>query len=65
MYKTLSAIAMATLLSGCVVHIGGSSNPADTHIERELELDASQLSKLVAETGAGSLKIVGSNTRAK
>ena len=65
MYKTLSAIAMATLLSGCVVHIGGSSNTADTHIERELELDASQLSKLVAETGAGSLKIVGSNTSSK
>ena len=65
MYKTLSAIAMATLLSGCVVHIGGSTNAADTHIERELVLDASQLSKLVAETGAGSLKIIGSDSSDK
>lgn len=65
MYKALSAIAMATLLSGCVVHIGGSTSKADTHIERELELDASQLSKLVAETGAGSLSIIGSDTSDK
>ncbi|MDE3270958.1 hypothetical protein [Pseudoalteromonas sp. G4] len=65
MYKTLSAIAMATLLSGCVVHIGGSTNAADTHIEQELVLDASQLSKLVAETGAGSLKIIGSDSSDK
>lgn len=65
MYKTLSAIAMATLLSGCIVHIGGNTNSADTHIERELVLNASQLSTLIAETGAGSLKIIGSDSSDK
>ena len=65
MYKTFSAIAMATLLSGCVVHIGANTRSADTHVEREIELEASQLSKLIAETGAGSVKIIGSDNNDK
>ena len=65
MFKTLSAISMAMLLSGCVVHIGGGASTADVHLERELTLEAANLNELVAETGAGSLKIIGSDTTSK
>ena len=55
--KLITALSISSLLSGCIV----VANPisADFHIEKELTLEASSLSSLVAEVGAGSLKVKG------
>jgi len=47
-----------TLLNGCIV-IAKPSH-ANIHLERELSLSAEQLKQLDIETGAGELRIVGS-----
>lgn len=60
MNKSLSLIAFASLtLSGCVVHVGGDGEHTQFHSEQRLSLNASDLSQLVADTGAGDLEIIG------
>ncbi|MDO6444244.1 hypothetical protein Q4493_00510 [Colwellia sp. 1_MG-2023] len=56
--KIITAITLATLMSGCVV-IASSPSRADFHIQKELSLDASSLTALDIETGSGSLTVVG------
>jgi DUF4097 and DUF4098 domain-containing protein YvlB len=56
--KIITAITLATLMSGCVV-IASSPSRADFHIQKELSLDASELTALDIETGSGSLIVVG------
>ena len=62
MMKLLTPICAAFMLSGCIVHIGGSAAHADQHSEQQLVLDAAQLTTLNANLEAGSLTIIGSPT---
>jgi DUF4097 and DUF4098 domain-containing protein YvlB len=55
--KIISAIGLATLMSGCVVV--ASPSRADFHIQKELSLDARSLTAFDIETGSGSLVVVG------
>lgn len=59
MIKTLPALALLTLLTGCVVYVGGDTATADQHIEKELTLDSQNLTELIADTTAGNIRVVG------
>ncbi|MBU2278428.1 MAG: DUF4097 domain-containing protein [Gammaproteobacteria bacterium] len=59
MKTTLLAVATAAILSGCVIHVGGGHSRPEKYSTERFELDASALTKLVANTGAGSLLIQG------
>ncbi|MFT6270308.1 MAG: hypothetical protein ACJAVV_003142 [Alphaproteobacteria bacterium] len=59
MLKVLTPIIAALMLSGCIVHVGGGPGNANQHHEKILELDITNINVLNAETGAGSLKIIG------
>ena len=52
-------LACMSLLSGCVVHVGGSSNGPTVSTERQLSLDAAGIEHLSIENGAGKMRIVG------
>ena len=58
--QTLLFITSAAFLSGCIV----IANPsyADHHVQKELVIDAKQLSTFDIEAGAGSLVITGSDS---
>lgn len=56
--KLIAALALATIMSGCVV-IASSPSRADFHIQKELSLDANSLTALDIETGSGSLEVIG------
>ncbi|GAA6203259.1 MULTISPECIES: hypothetical protein [Thalassotalea] len=56
--KIISAITLTTLMSGCVV-IASSPSRADFHMQKELSIDASELTALDIETGSGSLSVIG------
>ncbi len=56
----VTAIAAASLLSGCVIHVGhASSSSANVEIDQQMNLDASSLTELFIENGAGSIHLVG------
>lgn len=60
MKTTLLALLTATILSGCVIHVvGGSNNSPKQQSTERFELDATDLTQLMASTGAGSLLIQG------
>lgn len=58
--QTLLFITSAVFLNGCIV----IANPsyADHHVQKELTIDAKQLSTFDIEAGAGSLVITGSDS---
>ncbi|EGM68089.1 DUF4097 family beta strand repeat protein [Shewanella sp. HN-41] len=59
---TLGFIAVFTVgvsLTGCIINVNAAGMPDLDHQQRELTLDAQDLQELVAETGAGSLEIIG------
>ncbi len=56
--KIISALALTTLMSGCVV-IAGSPSRADFHQREELTLDAKSLVAFDIEAGAGALIVHG------
>ncbi len=61
MKKIVPLICSLTLLNACVIHVG-ANEPA--HIQnRQLQLNASNLQQLVAETEAGDLHIIGEKGR--
>lgn len=59
------AVAAAVLLNGCIIHVGGPSSMSLDHTEQVLKLDGSQLQRLTADTGAGSLLIQGETGRSE
>lgn len=59
---TLGFVALFTVgvsLTGCIINVNAAGMPDLDHEQRELSLDAQDLQELVAETGAGSLEIIG------
>ncbi|PWF63488.1 hypothetical protein CBX96_10155 [Shewanella sp. BC20] len=59
---TLGFVALFTVgvsLTGCIINVNAAGMPDLDHQQRELSLDAQDLQALVAETGAGSLEIIG------
>lgn len=46
-------------LTGCIINVNAAGMPDLDHQQRELTLDSQDLQGLIAETGAGSLKIIG------
>lgn len=60
MLKNVLALGVCVALSGCVIHIDGSSGKrADHKITQTLSLEASELDKLVADVDAGNIEIIG------
>jgi DUF4097 and DUF4098 domain-containing protein YvlB len=51
------------MLSGCIIHVGGGSVSADQYAERTLQLDSTNINILDAETGSGTLIIIGEQGR--
>ncbi|MDH1468510.1 hypothetical protein [Shewanella sp. GD03713] len=59
---TLGFVALFTVgvsLTGCIINVNAAGMPDLDHQQRELNLDAQDLQELVAETGAGTLEIIG------
>lgn len=59
---TLGFIAIFTVgvsLTGGIINVNAAGMPDLDHQQRELTLDSQDLQELVAETGAGSLEIIG------
>ncbi|QFU24942.1 hypothetical protein FM038_024330 [Shewanella eurypsychrophilus] len=56
---TVLASIFALSLSGCIINVNGASMEPMEHSQQMLQIDASQLNALVANTGAGSLEIEG------
>ncbi|MCS6153768.1 DUF4097 domain-containing protein [Shewanella baltica] len=46
-------------LTGCIINVNAAGMPDLDHQQRELTLDSQNLQGLIAETGAGSLEIIG------
>ena len=63
MKTSILSLAMASLLSGCVVYVGNGHASDLQHEERKLALSATELQQLVADTGAGKLEIIGETGR--
>lgn len=63
MLKVLTPIAASFLLSGCFVNVGGASASAEHHVEQTLQLETVSINTLRADTGAGTLKIIGEQGR--
>ena len=63
MKTSILSLAIATLLSGCVVYVGNGHASDLQHEERKLALSATELQHLVADTGAGKLEIIGETGR--
>ncbi len=61
MKKIVPLICSLTLLNACVIHVG-ANEPANIQ-NRQLQLNASNLQQLVAETEAGDLHIIGEKGR--
>ncbi|MCG9731460.1 DUF4097 domain-containing protein [Shewanella sp. Isolate13] len=56
---TLLATVIAVSLSGCIINVNGTSAGPLNHQKKQLQIDASHIETLVAETGAGDLNIQG------
>ncbi|GIU15045.1 MULTISPECIES: hypothetical protein [unclassified Shewanella] len=58
-----NSILLASLitisLSGCIINVNGASTGPLNHQKKQLQMDANDIDTLVAETGAGDLKILG------
>lgn len=63
MVKLLTPIAATLLLSGCFVNVGGASASADHYVKQSLQLEIASIHTLRADTGAGTLKIIGEQGR--
>ena len=61
--KLFSAIAISTIITGCVVV--ASPSHADYHIKKELSLDAGSLTAMDIEAGSGSLIVKGEQGRSE
>ncbi|WP_299795605.1 hypothetical protein [uncultured Shewanella sp.] len=59
MRPALFATVLSLSLSGCIINVNGADMSPLEHQHRSIQLDASELNALVAETGAGSLEIKG------
>ncbi|MGS0682216.1 hypothetical protein ACVBIL_13750 [Shewanella sp. 125m-7] len=57
--STLLATVIAISLSGCIINVNGASAGPLNHQKKQLQIDATQIDTLVAETGAGDLNIQG------
>ncbi|AQS40529.1 protein of unknown function (DUF4098) [Shewanella psychrophila] len=56
---TALASIFALSLSGCIINVNGASMEPLEHSQQMLQIDASELNAMVANTGAGSLEIIG------
>jgi len=56
---TILASVLSLSLSGCIINVNGADMSPLEHQHQSIQLDASGLNALVAETGAGSLEIEG------
>lgn len=59
---TLGFIAVFTVgvsLTGCIINVNAAGMPDLGHQQRELVLESQDIEELIAETGAGSLEIIG------
>ena len=61
MKKIVPIICSLSLLNACVIHVG-ADEPTNSQ-NRQLQLNASNLQQLVAETEAGDLQIIGEKGR--
>jgi|GEM_PF-2538144 hypothetical protein len=59
MKSTVITLFAASLLSGCVIYVGNGHAGDLQHEERKLTLNGSDLKQLQADTGAGTLEIIG------
>ncbi|ABZ78723.1 lipoprotein, putative [Shewanella halifaxensis HAW-EB4] len=57
--STLLATVIAISLSGCIINVNGASAGPLNHQKKQLQIDATHIESLVAETGAGDLNIQG------
>ncbi|BAJ04183.1 DUF4097 family beta strand repeat-containing protein [Shewanella violacea] len=55
---TVLASIFALSLSGCIINVNASMDPLE-HSQQVMQLDANGLNAMVANTGAGSLEIIG------
>lgn len=63
MLKVLLPVSAALMLSGCIVHVKGPGQAPKYQKSEQLELSAADITKLVADTDAGSFTLKGdSNT---
>lgn len=56
---TILASVLCLSLSGCIINVNGADMSPLEHQHQSIQLDASGLNALVADTGAGSLEIEG------
>lgn len=56
---TVLASIFALSLSGCIINVNGASMEDLEHSQQVIQLDANGLDAMVANTGAGSLEIIG------
>lgn len=65
MKLTMLSLSLVTLLSGCVIYVD-KGHAGDLQFEQQqLQLDATQLTALSADTGAGKLEIIGEANRSQ
>ncbi|GEM_PF-1684416 len=57
--KTTSACVAVYFLSGCIIHVGGSSRTADVELDDMLTLNTSGIERIIIDAGAGSLEVIG------
>lgn len=65
MKNTVITLFAASLLSGCVIYVGNGHAGDLQHEERKLTLNGSDLKQLQADTGAGTLEIIGEAGRSE
>jgi hypothetical protein len=65
MKTAILTLTAAAMLTGCVVYIGKGHAENLTHQERKLSLDGAALQQLIADTGAGTLDIIGEDNRSE
>lgn len=58
-HPTALASIFVLSLSGCIINVNGTSMEPLEHSQQVMQLDASGLNTMVANTGAGSLEIIG------
>lgn len=71
MKAIILALTSISLLSGCVIYAnvsddgGFGSNSELQHVTRKLSLDSAEIDEMKADTGAGSLEIIGEAGRTR
>lgn len=61
MKKLISVAMMATVLSGCVIHVGHAKE-AKIQMSESLSIDQSNITTLIIDNGAGEINVLGSET---